>query len=56
MWYYNDNTIYSYQQGSTEGWKLFADLFPSRKSSKYAFGEDCEMPMVAEGEIIESDN
>lgn len=27
MWYYNDNATYCYQAGSTEGWKLFADLF-----------------------------
>lgn len=27
MWYYNDNTTYTYQEGSTDGWKLFADLF-----------------------------
>lgn len=27
MWYYNDNAVYNYQEGSTDGWKLFADLF-----------------------------
>lgn len=26
-WYYNDNMCYSYQKGSTEGWKRFSDLF-----------------------------
>ncbi len=27
MWYYNDNATYCYQAGSTDGWKLFSDLF-----------------------------
>ena len=27
MWYYNDNTIYNYQEGNSEGWKNMNDLF-----------------------------
>ena len=26
-WYYNDSATYSYQQGSTDGWKRMTDLF-----------------------------
>lgn len=38
MWYYNDNSIYNYQEGSTDGWKLFADLFGASK-----MGSDSEL-------------
>lgn len=34
MWYYNDNATYSYQEGSTDGWNLFADLFVSSKAGE----------------------
>lgn len=32
-WYYNDNATYSYQQGSTDGWKRLSDLFDTNEST-----------------------
>lgn len=51
MWYYNDNANYSYQEGSTDGWKLFAELFNSvnvHKDFKYEITEDDNVMMAAE--------
>lgn len=51
MWYYNDNANYSYQEGSTDGWKLFAELFNSasvHKDVKYEIAADDDTMMAAE--------
>ncbi|MBQ0048097.1 MAG: DEAD/DEAH box helicase family protein [Prevotellaceae bacterium] len=51
MWYYNDNANYSYQEGSTDGWKLFAELFNSasvHKDVKYEIAAADDTMMAAE--------
>lgn len=52
MWYYNDNATYYYQAGSTEGWKLFADLF---KPSTPANETSGKCMIVDTGDVPEAD-
>lgn len=49
-WYYNDNDTYSYQQGSTDGWKRLSDLIDSKQVKYYDLDEKDSIcnSMVAE--------
>ena len=40
MWYYNDNATYSYQEGSTEGWRLLTELIASENIDLESEKED----------------
>ena len=36
MWYYNDNAIYSYANGNTDGWKQMQDIFNLNFEEKHS--------------------
>lgn len=52
MWYYNDNPTYSYQEGSTDGWKLFTDLF---ETANVDFETEDNILLLDTSEVAESD-
>ena len=35
VWYYNDNTVYSYANGNTDGWKQMQDIFDLNPEEKH---------------------
>lgn len=55
MWYYNNDATYSYKEGSTEGWKLLAELLETTNTSIKIEKEDPSLLILNTAAVPDSD-